>query len=105
MDFTQYEAAIAICMKNPEQFVLDINYLDAKGNLTQRCVSPIGYLTPRLLSVYCLGRCEVRSLKLSRIMRMRFVVANEVLSPMAIKNLCVHCRERKRPDSHGNDSR
>lgn len=87
-------ALLDVAMGAPEQYVCEIVYLDGSGNVTERVVSPIRYLTSRAVSVYCLGREEPRTLLLSRIMRTKIGLASEVLSPEAIKNLCLHHKKR-----------
>lgn len=83
-------ALIDVALQAPDDFVLQIVYLDGSGNVTERVVSPIRYLTPTRLSVYCLGREAVRTLALCRIMRVRIGPAADVLAPELIKNLCVY---------------
>lgn len=87
-------ALLNVAMSNPEELVCQIVYLDERGDATERIVSPIRYLTRALVSVYCLGREEPRTLRLGRILRVRIALASDVLAPEAIRELCSHRSKR-----------
>jgi len=96
MHWKQHRAAIELAMREPDNLVLKITYLDSRGSATERIVSPIRYLTTERLQVYCLGREAVRTLKLVGIMGVQFVPSSSVLAPEAIRQLCVHTRRGSR---------
>lgn len=93
---TKSQALLNVAMEAPEQFVAAIKYLDSRGNVTERIVSPIRYLTPRLVSVYCLGREAPRSLRISGMLQVRLKITSDVLAPEAIRNLV----QQRSADSH-----
>lgn len=79
-------------MDAPDDLVAVVNYLSLSGELTRRTVSPVRYLTPHRLLVYCLGRCDLRSLHVNRIMDVRIKVAAEVMAPEQIEQF-KHAKE------------
>lgn len=81
---------IVAAMQSPEQFVLQVTYLAADGTVTDRAVSPLGYLTKDRLRVYCLGREGVRTLKVGCILKLRLRFTIDVLCPEAIGELVSH---------------
>ena len=82
----QHKEAAVLASRDPERWVLRVWYIDSKGSVTERSVSPIR-LTKRGLLVYCLGRQDVRAMLWARICGMRLQWAPDVLCPDAIKTL------------------
>ena len=72
-------------MDAPDDLVAVVNYLSMDGKLTRRTVSPVRYLTPHRMLVYCLGRCNLRSLHINRILDVRIRVASDVMAPEQIE--------------------
>ncbi len=89
---------VQVAMDHPELFVANIVYLDSKGNVTQRPVSPIRYLPDRRVRVYCLGRLALRTLKLSMILRVQLQLSHDVLAPEQVKELVSHRRKLRQTD-------
>lgn len=88
---------LEIAYDEPETFVCQITYIDRKGTVTDRTISPMRYLTSDLVRVYCLGRQEIRSLKVHGILRCQLRLAIDVLAPEKIAMLVDH-RNRLRAD-------
>lgn len=81
---------LLIAYNDPATFVAQITYIDQKGTVSDRAVSPMAYLDSDRIRVYCLGREGLRTLKLSRIMRVRLRLTADVLCPEAIQTLVDH---------------
>lgn len=98
---TVREKLILIAMQSPAEYVLQIVYIDSKGTVTDRAVSPYRYDRRGNLQVFCLGAEHLRTLRLSRILRLRIRLAVDVLSPEAIVRLVDHRGARRlRPDAN-----
>ena len=91
------ERMLLIAMAQPELFVAQITYLDARGTVTDRVVSPVLYLTEDVLRAYCLGREAVRSFRSKRILRVRLKLSADCLCPEALATLVSHTN-KLRPD-------
>ena len=66
-------------MSDPDHWVVEIKYRDAKGNLTQRTVSPIRFLTGERILALCLSRQEPRQFYINRCENVELKLASDVL--------------------------
>ncbi len=71
-------------MSDPDHWVVEFKYRDAKGNLTQRTVSPIRFLTGDRMLALCLSRQEPRQFYLNRCESLKLKMACDVLMPVPI---------------------
>lgn len=71
-------------MQDCDNYVIELDYIDAKGNRTSRTVSPIRFVGGDRLLALCLCREEPRQFYLDRCENVRLVPAEEVLMPLAI---------------------
>lgn len=79
-------------MDNPDDFVLEIEYLDQKNKITRRTISPTSWLSgKKTFRALCLGREALRTFIVSRIQALRVVDANDVLAPVAISSSGAMC--------------
>lgn len=53
-------------MHDADRFVVTLDYVDAKGHVTSRVVSPIRFLGQDRFLALCLCRCEPRQFQLQR---------------------------------------
>lgn len=81
MDQHEVRRLVDLSLCNTDELALLVTYLDLHGRLSKRTVSPIRYLTRDLVSVYCLGRENCRSLYIQRCMRVELRLACDVLAP------------------------
>jgi predicted DNA-binding transcriptional regulator YafY len=70
-------------MRDPDQWVVRLRYVDSKGVATIRVVSPIR-LEGDSVMVLCLAREECRRLVLKRVSQVELVAACDVLMPVSI---------------------
>jgi predicted DNA-binding transcriptional regulator YafY len=68
-------------MRDPESWVVQFDYTDAKGQRSRRKVSPIRRTGRDAVLVLCLATGEPRQMKLSGISRVVLVKASLVLIP------------------------
>lgn len=87
---------VLVAYNDPEQFVLQVTYLDSKGNVTDRVLSPTSFVDQDTIKAYCLGRLGVRTFKLDRIIRIRLRHASDVLAPEAVEVIVSHNPRRRR---------
>ena len=71
-------------MASPDDFVIEMQYADSKGNLTHRTVSPIRFVGSDRVLALCLCREEPRQFYLSRCTAVRLKRAEDVLMPIAM---------------------
>lgn len=71
-------------MSDPDGRVLLFHYIDRKGNITQRVVSPIRFMTPNRFLALCLGREEPRMFYLDRMSNVELANAHQFLMPVPI---------------------
>jgi predicted DNA-binding transcriptional regulator YafY len=71
-------------MHQSDDFVVEIDYCDAKGARTHRVVSPIRFLGPDRFLALCLSREEPRQFNLERCQNVRLGLAADVLMPVAM---------------------
>lgn len=89
-----------IAAMEPEQFVVQVRYIDSDGSVTDRPVSPLRQLTPTTWRVYCLGREAIRTFDLQRVMRVQLRFSIDVLAPEKIQTLAHHsARQRRREEN------
>lgn len=86
---TKCERLLKIAYDSPEEFVASVTYLDAKGNVTVRTVSPMS-LTAEYARVYCLGREAIRTLRMPSILKVQLRLSCDVLPPEGIAELVNH---------------
>ena len=75
---------IRIAMQNPDDWVLQLDYRDKKGNTTRRTISPIRYAASNRLLALCLCREAPRQFQLDQCSNVRLEAAANVLMPVAI---------------------
>jgi predicted DNA-binding transcriptional regulator YafY len=74
-------------MRQPDDFVLVLEYLDKDGSKTRRVVSPIRFLgTDRFLAL-CLAREEPRQFYFSRCKSARIDLAIQYVMPVSLETL------------------
>ena len=73
-------------MQDSDQYVIEMDYADAKGNRTHRVVSPIRFMGSRRFLGLCLCREQPRQFQLSRCKNIRLVPAANVLMPVPIQS-------------------
>ena len=100
---TRSQALLAIAMDYPDQFVAAVKYLDERGNVTDRIISPVRYLTANRVCVYCLGREAPRTFRIAGILKVTLKHTCDVLAPEAIKILVDqrNAIARKSPETSG----
>ena len=69
-------------MQDSDFWVIEMDYVDAQGNLSHRVVSPIRFVGSDRFLALCLCREAPRQFQLSRCQDVRLVPAAEVLMPM-----------------------
>lgn len=77
-------AMISRAMRGSDDYVVELQYVDSKGERSRRVVSPIRFLGPRRFLALCLCREEPRQFYLDRCSDVRLLPAGEVLMPMPI---------------------
>ncbi len=70
-------------MHDSDNYVLELDYRDAKGETTHRVISPIRFLGQERLLALCLCREEPRQFYLSRCSNIRLQRAEQYLMPSA----------------------
>ena len=78
-------------MQDSDNYVIEMDYADAKGNRTHRVVSPIRFVGNYRFLGLCLCREEPRQFQLERCENIRLLPASEVLMPMPIEEDCAAC--------------
>lgn len=73
---------IHIAMQNPDEWVLQLDYRDKKGNTTHRTISPIRYAAKNRLLALCLCREAPRQFQLDQCSNLRLEPATNVLMPV-----------------------
>lgn len=71
-------------MRDTDHLVVQLEYLDAKGQKTTRVVSPIRYLAQDRLLALCLSRCAPRQFYLSRCENVQLKPAHEFVMPVPL---------------------
>jgi len=76
-----------MAMNNADDYVIEMDYEDAKGVRTRRHVSPIRFMGSYRFLGLCLCRQQPRQFQLARCRNIRLVPAHQVEMPMAIGEL------------------
>jgi predicted DNA-binding transcriptional regulator YafY len=71
-------------MQDPEKWVISLEYVDSKGVVTKRLVSPIRFLSSRRFLALCLCREEPRQFYLERCQNVELTPADQVMMPVAM---------------------
>lgn len=71
-----------IAMRQPEDIVVQLDYVDSKGHKTTRVVSPIRFLGSQRFLGLCLCRCEPRQFHLDRCSNIRLRQAIDFVMPV-----------------------
>lgn len=79
--------ALRYALDRGDNWVLEFEYRDAKGQRTIRTVSPVRMLGRRRFLALCLSREEPRQFYLDRCSNPRLIPAAEVLMPVPIREL------------------
>lgn len=69
-------------MQRCDDYVLELEYVDSKGERSRRVVSPIRFLGPRRFLALCLCREQPRQFYLDRCSSVKLLPAAEVMMPM-----------------------
>ena len=72
-------------LQNSDDWVLEFEYVDSRGQRTRRVVSPIRMLTGERFLGLCLSREEPRQFYLQRCYNMVIRPAHDVLMPIPIE--------------------
>ena len=77
-----YQQLLTRAMQCPDDLVLSMEYVDAKGVRTQRIVSPIRFLPSGRFLGLCLCRCEPRQFNLDRCSNLKLCFAADFVMPV-----------------------
>lgn len=72
-------------MQDCDNYVIEMDYADVKGNRTHRVVSPIKFMGSYRFLGLCLCREQPRQFQLSRCKNIRLVPASDVVMPVAMQ--------------------
>lgn len=78
---------IALAMREPEVFVVQMTYEDRKGERTRRVVSPTKFVDQHRFAALCLCREQVRNFYFSNIENVVLQHSEDVLMPVEIERL------------------
>ena len=76
------KAILAKAMQAADDYVVSLDYLDSKGVLTRRIVSPIRFLPGDRLLALCLCREEPRQFYLNRCHNVKLCLATDFVMPV-----------------------
>ncbi|MCA9128194.1 MAG: hypothetical protein KDB22_13970 [Planctomycetales bacterium] len=71
-------------MRRPDDLVVQLEYVDAKGQATIRIISPIRFLKEGSFLALCLCRCEPRCFQLNRCSKLELKPAADFVMPVEI---------------------
>ena len=71
-------------MRDPDRWVVELEYCDSAGERTRRVVSPIRFLGPGRFLALCLCRAEPRQFYLQRCEQLRLRPAASYVMPVAM---------------------
>lgn len=74
-------------MHQSDDLVVSMEYVDSKGQLTRRVVSPIRFVGKGRFLGLCLGRCEPRQFQLDRCAKISLQPANQFVMPVPIEEI------------------
>ena len=80
----QHQKLINRAMQSPDDLVLQLEYIDSKGNKSVRIVSPIRFLSSGRFLALCLCRCEPRQFHLDRCCQLELKAAADYVMPVAM---------------------
>lgn len=80
------KGVLIAAMRDPDNWVVRLRYVDAKGTTTVRVVSPIRF-EGELVMVLCLAREQCRLLALERVSHVELLPASDVLMPVPITQI------------------
>ena len=69
-------------MQAPDEFVVTLDYVDQKGKMTRRVVSPIRTVRNNAFLGLCLCRADVRQFRFDRCSNLVLTPAHEVVMPV-----------------------
>ncbi len=69
-------------MRSPDDTVVQLRYMDSKGQATIRVVSPIRFLAPDRFLGLCLCRCEPRQFHIARCDNIQLKPAADYVMPV-----------------------
>lgn len=75
---------LAIAMHSPDDYVVSLEYLDSKGAVTRRIVSPIRFLAGGRFLGLCLCREEPRQFYLDRCRNVKLCRASDFVMPVPV---------------------
>ena len=78
------QKSIARAMQAPDELVLQLEYVDSKGNRSLRIVSPIRFLSSGRFLALCLCRCEPRQFHLDRCSNIELKPAANYVMPVEL---------------------
>lgn len=73
---------LSLAMQSPDDLVVKLEYVDAKGNRSVRIVSPIRYLPSGRFLGLCLCRGEPRQFHLDRCSKIELRHASQYVMPV-----------------------
>ncbi len=71
-------------MHDSDRYVVELDYVDSKGQQTRRVISPIRFLPGNRLLALCLCREAPRQFHLNRCSNLQLAAADQVLMPVAM---------------------
>ncbi len=80
----QNQNCISQAMHAPDELVIQLEYIDSKGNRSLRIVSPIRFLSSGRFLALCLCRCEPRQFHLDRCSNIQLKPAANYVMPVAL---------------------
>ena len=80
-------------MQDSDRYVIEMTYVDSKGNRTRRVVSPIRFVGGVRFLGLCLCREEPRQFYLDRCEDVKLIPATAVLMPMPMQEFSVATTE------------
>lgn len=75
---------LIMAMHSPEDYVVSLEYLDSKGAVTRRIVSPIRFLTGGRFLGLCLCREEPRQFYMDRCRNVKLCRASDFVMPVPV---------------------
>lgn len=76
---------LSTAMHRSDELVITLDYLDSKGQVTRRVVSPIRFLSSGRFLALCLCRCEPRQFQLDRCSNLKLARAAEYVMPVEMQ--------------------
>lgn len=73
---------ISTAMQRSDDLVITLDYLDSKGQVTRRVVSPIRFMSADRFLALCLCRCEPRQFQIDRCSNLQLARAADFMMPV-----------------------